>query len=234
MAHEGAHAVVASAMGFTVLGVTIDSDGSGVTSYLGRRDGLRRLLTSFAGCLGPSAFGLCAAKLVETGRVVTVLWVATILLVLLLFLVRKSFGIVSVPLSIALLALLMRYTHEGFQEVVAYAMTWLLLLSGARTAMVHGADATDAGTLADISHLPRRLWSLLWIAGTLLAVVVGGKWVVLRRWRAADPAPSPPPGPPIRRGAFLPAGGVAGQPSWPPALTTWVMPVTYRPASLTR
>jgi hypothetical protein len=179
MAHEGAHAVVASAMGFTVLGVTIDSDGSGVTSYLGR-NGLRRLLTSFAGYLGPSAFGLCAAKLVESGRVVTVLWVATILLVLLLFLVRKSFGIVSVPLSIALLALLMRYTHEGLQEVVAYAMTWLLLLSGARTAMVHGAGAADAKTLADISHLPRRLWSLLWIAGTLLAVVVGGKWVVLR------------------------------------------------------
>ncbi|HMD22479.1 MAG TPA: M50 family metallopeptidase, partial [Streptosporangiaceae bacterium] len=95
MAHEGAHAVVASSMGFTVLSVTIDTDGSGATSYLAR-DGLRRLLTSFAGYLGPSAFGLCAAKLVETGRVVTVLWVATILLVLLLFLVRKSFGIVSV------------------------------------------------------------------------------------------------------------------------------------------
>lgn len=179
MAHEGAHAVVASIMGFTVLDVTIDTDGSGATSYLGR-DGLRRLLTSFAGYLGPSAFGLCAAKLVETGRVVTVLWVATILLVLLLFLVSKSFGIVSVPLAIALLALFMRYTHEGFQEVVAYAMTWLLLLSGARTAMVHGAGADDAETLADITHLPRRLWSLLWIAGTLLAVVVGGKWLVLR------------------------------------------------------
>jgi hypothetical protein len=179
MAHEGAHAVVASTMGFTVLGVTIDTDGSGATSYLGR-DGLRGLLTGFAGYLGPSAFGLCAAKLVETGRVVTVLWVATILLVLLLFLVRKSFGIVSVPLAIALLALFMRYTHEGFQEVVVYAMTWLLLLSGARTAMVHGADAGDAEILADITHLPRRLWSVLWIAGTLLAIVVGGKWLVLR------------------------------------------------------
>jgi hypothetical protein len=179
MAHEGAHAVVASAMGFTVLGVTIDSDGSGVTSYLGR-NGLRRLLTSFAGYLGPSAFGLCAAKLIETGRVVTVLWVATILLVLLLFLVRKSFGIVSVPVAIALLVVSMRYAHEGLQEVISYGLTWLLLLCGARTAMVHGAGAGDAGFLSATTHLPRRVWALLWIAGTLLAVVVGGKWLVLR------------------------------------------------------
>ncbi len=60
-------------------------------SYLGRY-GPRLLLTCFVGYLGPSAFGLCAAKLIETGRVVAVLWVATILLVLLLFVVRKSFG----------------------------------------------------------------------------------------------------------------------------------------------
>jgi hypothetical protein len=31
-----------------------------------------------------------------------------------------------------------------------------------------------------MTHLPRRLWAVLWIAGTLLAVVIGGKWLVLR------------------------------------------------------
>lgn len=179
MAHEGAHAVVASTMGFTVLGVTLDQNAGGATSYLGR-DGPRRLLTCFVGYLGPSAFGLCAAKLIETGHVVTVLWVAIILLVLLLFLVRKSFGIVSVPVAIAVLVISMRYAHEGLQEVISYVLTWLLLLSGARTAMIHGAGATDAHTLATATHLPRRLWALLWIAGTLLAVVIGGKWLILR------------------------------------------------------
>jgi hypothetical protein len=133
-----------------------------------------------AGYLGPSAFGLCAAKLIETGRVVTVLWVATILLVLLLLLVRKSFGIVSVPVAIALLVVSMRYAHEGLQETIAYGLTWLLLLSGARNAMVHGAAAGDAWNLSVTTHLPRRLWALLWIAGTLFAVVIGGKWLVLR------------------------------------------------------
>jgi hypothetical protein len=179
MAHEGAHAVVGSTMGFPVLGVTMDSSANGAT-FLGASDGLRSLLTSFVGYLGPSAFGLCAAKLIETERVVTVLWTATILLVLLLFMVRRSFGIVSVLVAIALLAVSLRYAHEGLQEVICYGLTWLLLLSGARTAMVHGAGAGDAWFLAETTHLPRRVWALLWIAGTLLAVVVGGKWLVLR------------------------------------------------------
>jgi hypothetical protein len=179
MAHEGAHAVAASTMGFTVNGVTMDADASGAT-YLTASDGLRSLLTSFVGYLGPSAFGLGAAKLIETGRAIAVLWIAAMLLVLLLFLVRKSFGIVSVPVAIALLAVSMRYAHEGLQEVIAYGMTWLLLLSGARNAMVHGAGAGDAWNLSATTHLPRRLWAVLWIAGTLLAVIIGGKWIVLR------------------------------------------------------
>jgi Peptidase M50B-like len=180
MAHEGAHAIAASAMGFTLLGVTLDQESNGATSYLAPGDGPRRLLTSFVGYLGPSAFGLCAAKLIETGHVVSVLWVAAILLVLLLFLIRKSFGIVSVPAAIALLAVVMRYAHDGPEEVIIYGMTWLLLLSGVRSAVAHGANAGDAETLTTITHLPRQLWALLWIAGTLLAVVIGGKWVVLR------------------------------------------------------
>lgn len=108
------------------------------------------------------------------------LWVATILLVLLLFLVRKSFGVASVPAAIALLAVVMRYAHGELEEVIVYGMTWLLLLSGVRNAVTHGARAGDAGQLSTITHLPRQLWALMWIAGTLLAVVVGGKWLVLR------------------------------------------------------
>jgi hypothetical protein len=178
MAHEGAHAVVASAMGFTVLGVTLDRKSNGVT-YVAS-SGLRGLLVTFAGYLGPSGFGLGAAKLIETGHAVCVLWVAAILLVLLLFLVRQSFGVVSVPAAIALLAVVMRYAHDGQEEIIVYGMTWLLLLSGVRSAVAHGARAGDAWLLSAVTHLPRRLWAVLWIAGTLLAIVIGGKWLVVR------------------------------------------------------
>jgi hypothetical protein len=74
----------------------------------------------------------------------------------------------------------MRYAYDGPEKVIIYGMTWLLLLSGVRTAVAHGADAGDAWTLSMITRIPRPLRALLWIAGTLLAVVIGGKWLVLR------------------------------------------------------
>src|SRR5215471_18150382 len=158
MAHEGAHAVVGSVMGFGIKGVTLSIETRGGTDYYHAPDtGPRRTLTRFVGYLGPSAFGLCAAKLIETGHVVTVLWIGIILLVLLLFLIRKSFGIVSVPAAIALLAVVMRYAHDRPEEVIIYGITWLLLLSGVRVAAVHGAGAVDAGNLSRTTHIPRMI-----------------------------------------------------------------------------
>lgn len=181
MAHEGAHAVVGSVMGFTLAGVTLDMESNGITAWVNPPGtGLRRTLTRFVGYLGPSGFGLCAAKLIETGRVVTVLWLAIFLLVLLLFAIRKSFGIVSVPAAIALLAVVMHYSRDGLEKVIIYGLTWLLLLSGVRVAAAHGADAGDAANLSSTTHIPRAIWALLWLAGTVLAVVIGGKWLVLR------------------------------------------------------
>jgi len=136
-------------------------------------------LTRFVGYLGPSAFGLWAAKLIETGHVVTVLWIAIMLLVLLLLLIRKSFAIVSVPAVIVLLAFVTRHAHDGLEEVIVYGMTWLLLLSGVRVAVAHGAGGGDAVNLSKTTYIPGQVWALLWLAGTLMAVAVGGKWLVL-------------------------------------------------------
>ena len=63
---------------------------------------------------------------------------------LLLFVIRKSFGMISVPAAIAALALVRHYAHSGLEEVIVYGMTWLLLLSGVRVAVAHGANADDA------------------------------------------------------------------------------------------
>ena len=181
MAHEGAHAVMGSVMGFGIKGVKLSMETSGVTDYYRAPDkGPRRTLTRFVGYLGPSGFGLGAAKLIETGHFVVVPWAAIILLVLLLFVVRKSFAIISVPVAIALLAVLLRRAHDGLEEFIVYGMTWLLLLSGVRVAIAHGAGAGDAGSLSKTTHIPSQVWALLWMGGTILAVAVGGKWLVLR------------------------------------------------------
>lgn len=180
MAHEGAHAVIGSLLGFPPVGVKLNPDATGATSFPRSVRGTRAVIIGASGYLGPSMFGLGAAKLIETGHVISVLWVAIILLVLLLLLIRKSFGLVSVPFAIVLLTVVMRYAHDGLEEAVIYAITWLLLLSGVRVVIADGASAGDAAQLSTRTHVPRQLWALLWLAGTLLAVIIGGKWLVLR------------------------------------------------------
>jgi hypothetical protein len=86
----------------------------------------------------------------------------------------------SVPVSIALLAYVTRHAHSGLEEVIVYGMTWLLLLSGVRVAVADGAGAKDAENLNLTTGVPRQIWALLWLAGTLTALAAGGKWLVLR------------------------------------------------------
>jgi hypothetical protein len=180
MAHEGAHALAAIAVGFTLETVILRRD-TGETTYLAARGAILRLIAvGFVGYLGPSLFGLVAAKLIETGRVLTVLWLAILLLVLLFFFLGRSLGMISVPVAIFLLVLVTRNAHAWLEEVVIYGLTWLLLLDGVRMAVAHGVKAADAVSLHGRTHIHPRVWSLLWIAGTLLAVVIGGKWLVLR------------------------------------------------------
>jgi hypothetical protein len=122
-----------------------------------------------------------AARLISLGYPVTVLWLLVLLLLLVLFLLSRSFGVFSVPVAIAALYLILRYTHTGTEVIAAYVVAWLLLLSGVRTAVGHAIHSAsdDAHTLRSRTHLPRGLWSLVWLAGTLAALVIGGKLLVL-------------------------------------------------------
>lgn len=91
----------------------------------------------------------------------------------------RSFGWVSVPIAIALLLALTHYAPVSLQVVMAYGMTWLLLLSGARKATEHGANAVDASILKGMTHIPRWLWALLWVAGIFGAVYIGWRLLVM-------------------------------------------------------
>jgi hypothetical protein len=79
----------------------------------------------------------------------------------------------------ALLAYLLYGGSTRTEIIAAYAIAWLLLLSGLRTAIDHGAGAGDAYSLNELTRLPRRLWALLWLAGTLAALLYGGSLLVL-------------------------------------------------------
>jgi hypothetical protein len=177
MTHEGAHALLAFILGLTVAEVVLDRHAGGKTSIA--VEGLKAVLVALIGYLGPSLFGLAAAKIISLGDPVTVLWLVVLLLVLLLFLLGRSFGMFSVPIAIALFYLILRYTHSGTEVVAAYAVAWLLLLAGVRHAIGDGIRAADAHALRKQTHLPRVLWAALWLAGTGAALLVGGKLLVL-------------------------------------------------------
>jgi hypothetical protein len=179
MAHEGAHAAMSAVLFRKVSRIKLNMDASGAT-YHERAGCLGSVFISFAGYVGPSLFGVASAKLIETGHIREVLWASLFLLVLLLVSVWMSFGMITVVLAGGLVYLILRYTPLGAQVLTAYAVTWLLLLTGVRRIIEIGAGSQDGQDLARQTLVPRVIWFLLWLACTLTAVAAGGKWLVLR------------------------------------------------------
>jgi hypothetical protein len=178
MSHEGAHALLALILGLTVTGIVLDRHSNGKTDFVAS-EGLRVLFVWLLGYLGPSLFGITAAWIIAAGYPVAVLYLTVAFLVWLFFLLARSFGWISVPAAIGLLYLILRYAHTGAEVVAAYGLAWILLLSGVRVAIADGAGAGDADLLRRRTHLPRRLWALLWLAGSVAALLFGGKLLVL-------------------------------------------------------
>jgi Peptidase M50B-like len=182
MAHEGAHAVADSLLGRQVdyIKLNFDAEQSGETNAKNAGGWLVRVVAAFVGYIGPSLFGLGAAKLIEQGYAVTVLWLTLFLLGILLLLLRWSFGMLTVPLIGGLVYLIGRFTPVLAQIVAAYAIAWLLLLSGVRGILVRGTESGDGQQLSQLTLIPGFIWFLLWLAATLTAVAIGGKWLVMR------------------------------------------------------
>jgi hypothetical protein len=182
MAHEGAHAVANSLLGRQVDYVKLNysAEQSGATWAKTAGGWPARVISAFVGYIGPSLFGLGAAKLIELGYAVTALWLILFLLGILLLMLRRSFGHFTVPLAGLLVFLVGRYTSASTQVTAAYVISWFLLISGVRGILVRGAASGDGGNLRDLTRIPRIIWFLLWLGCTLMAVAIGGKWLVMR------------------------------------------------------
>jgi hypothetical protein len=178
MAHEGAHAVTGVLFG-SVHGIELHSDATGGTDA-SPASGLRAVPIALAGYLGPSAFGLGAAKLIELGYTTVVLYGLLFLLFVLLAALRWSFGLITVLLAGVVVFGVARFTPMPVQVTAAYSIAWLLLLSGARRVLEVGVGSDDGGLLRGITGLPQVLWFLFWLAATLAAAVEGFRLLVLR------------------------------------------------------
>jgi hypothetical protein len=173
IAHEGAHAIVGSAIGQRVRGVKLQPNAAGATAMSGG-PAAENFTIGLVGYLGPSAFGLGAAKLIELGHSVAVLWLTLLLLILLLVVLRGVFSFVPVLIIGGLVYIIARYGSVGEDSATAYAVAWFLLLSGVRVVFDHGVNAADAGKLAKLTHTRPGCWVWLWLIGSVLALAIGG------------------------------------------------------------
>jgi len=180
MAHEGAHGIISSLSGRGVESIKINPNGSGATrSARGGRIS-SNVAIGVVGYVGPSAFGVGAAALIQAGYILSMFWVALVLLVVLLLAVRWSFAFVTVPLALILTFLIAKFAPMQTQVIAAYALAWLLLLAGVRSIIELGLiPRGDAENLRKATFIPRLIWSLLWLAGALAAVAFGGRMLVM-------------------------------------------------------
>jgi hypothetical protein len=173
MAHEGSHAVTGSLVGFKVSGVWLKlKDADGLTSVQGKGSSVPFFLIGY---LGPSAFGLAAAKLISIGHSVAVLWLTLALLVLLLAQVRNVFGILVIVIAGYVIYIFARFGTVTHETMAAYGVAWLLLLSGVRTVLKHWDTAGDADLLKKETQVMPVVFARIWLVGAIFAVFLGAR-----------------------------------------------------------
>lgn len=184
--HEAAHAGVAVLTGRRLAGIRVHTDTSGLTVSVGRPRGPGMVATAAAGYPGPALAGLAAAWLVSRGYGVGLLWVALVVSVLLLVWVRNGYGLWVLLLGTGGLVALTWWATPTAQVPVAVALAWVLLLGAPRAVLElqverrrrRGRGSSDADALARLTHVPALVWVGLFLAGTVWALAVGGRWLL--------------------------------------------------------
>ena len=185
IAHEASHGLGALFTGRKLEGIRLHSDTSGLTLSRGKPRGPGMVITAFAGYVGPGIIGLGAARLLELGYAVGLLWLLVVLLALLLLQIRNWFGLWSILVSGTALVFVTWFLQPEAQSAVAYVVTWFLLLGAVRPVFelqvqrARGqARMSDADMLARFTGLPGFFWVVMFLLVTLGALTLGGAWIL--------------------------------------------------------
>ncbi|MCF0096556.1 M50 family metallopeptidase [Micromonospora sp. MH99] len=180
IAHEGGHALVALLTGRKLRGIRLHSDTSGLTLSAGRPTGPGMILTLLAGYVAPPLIGLAGAWLLGGNRITLLLWVAVVLLLAMLVMIRNAFGVVSLLVTGALVFAVSWYATPQVQAAFAYTGVWFLLLGGVRPVVelqrlrARGRmPASDADQLAGLTPFPAFFWVTVFALVNLVALIAG-------------------------------------------------------------
>jgi hypothetical protein len=183
--HEAGHALVAVLAGRRLQGIQLHSDTSGVTVSRGKPSGPGMALTALAGYSAPGLLGLGFAALLAAGRITALLAIAALLLLGVLVMVRNAYGVLSVVLTAAGLAVIALVASPQVQAWLVYLITWFLLLGAIRPVIElqskrrrGAARDSDVDQLARLTGVPAALWVLILVVVALTCLVVGGAWLL--------------------------------------------------------
>jgi hypothetical protein len=189
IAHEGGHALAAVLTGRRLTGIRLHSDTSGLTLSAGRPSGPGMIFTLLFGYIAPSLVGLAGAWLLGGNRITLLLWIAVVLLLAILVMIRNVFGVVSIVVTTAIVLGISWYASPQVQAAFAYAGVWFLLIGGVRpvrelqTLRRRGRmPQSDADQLAGVTHVPALVWVAVFGVVNLAALGMGvlllaGQWL---------------------------------------------------------
>ncbi|MBQ1052424.1 M50 family metallopeptidase [Micromonospora sp. C51] len=181
IAHEGGHALVAVLTGRKLHGIRLHSDTSGLTLSAGRPTGPGMVLTLLAGYLAPPLVGLGGAWLLAGNRITLLLWIAVLLLLAMLVMIRNLYGALTLVIVGGAVLAVSWYASPQVQAAFAWTGVWFLLLGGVRPVVElqrlrarRGMPASDADQLAGITPLPAFFWVVLFGLVNLAVLAAGG------------------------------------------------------------
>ena len=186
IAHEGGHAVVALISGRKLNGIRLHSDTSGLTVSTGKATGPGMVFTLLAGYPTVSLLGLGGAAMVTSDLAREMLWVSIGLLLVMLLALRNAYGVLSVVVTGGALFAVSWFAPPFWQALCCELLSWFLLLGGIRPITElsgkrrrGGASESDADQIARLTRVPAGAWLAVWLVVGLVALVVGGRWLLL-------------------------------------------------------
>jgi hypothetical protein len=185
VAHEGGHAFFAGLVGSGVQKVTMQPNGNGETVTKGG-GWFTTIFVGLFGYLGPSLWGLIGGWMLVHGVTPkAVLMTSLVMLGVLLLSIRNFFGFLLVPaIGYGVWATVTHGSAE-VQKTVAYALMWFMLIGGVRSiprlfqvVRAVGMKEPDTANLKRATWLPQLFFVALFLFGTVVALVYGGKMLL--------------------------------------------------------
>ena len=210
--HESSHALIAILTGGSVQSLTISMDTSGVV-YSAPSSAIGALLTSSAGYLGTTAFGVLMLFLIRRSyspnKILTALGIFVAAMTLLFTIVSPVFNFLSLQasfssivftivagglLSAALICMGIYTSARAANFAVAFLAVQCLLnalLDLKNVFFVNapliGSDMhTDAANMALVTGIPGFMWVVIWIGLSFLMISLGLRLYAVKQNKASN------------------------------------------------